>query len=297
MAYETDNITCTGSRPIKPVEIASWSVFMLLSFIGNLLIVAVFCRNKTLRTHVHYFITNMAVSDLIILAVVLPWFITGASYDGVWLVDGLTGSILCKFVYVALAISVTVSIFGMIAIAVERFHGILFAMKPPLISRRICRLLIIVTWLYSVAFWTYVCNKVGLIIIALLYRQKKNSHMASDVKKMRAKENHEIARMLISVVLVFHAASLPFNVNTLVHLLKPNVRHPCLFVCFVEKFLPTSYTAINPIIYYTCNENYRRGFRELLTCSQLAKSSRTWKSTSNTEQVSNSNEIFELQSL
>ena len=132
MAYETHNITCTGSRPIKPVEIASWLVLMLLSLIGNLLIVAVFCRNKTLRTPVHYFITNMAVSDLIIPAVVLPWFITRASHDGVWLVDGLAGSILCKFVYVAWAVSITVSIFGMITVAAERSHGALFAMKPPL---------------------------------------------------------------------------------------------------------------------------------------------------------------------
>ena len=359
MAYEqTHNITnlssyvppCTGSRPIKPVEITSLSLLMPLSLIGNLLIVAVFYRNKTLRTPVHYFIVNMAVSDLIIPAVVLQWLITGASREGVWLVDGLPGSILCKFVYVALAVSSAVSIFSTTAIAVERFHGVLFAVKPALISRKTCRLTIAVTWTFSVAFWTYVYNGARLVrrdtelhcrfqtkslsatmyklwkisfislsflsalvltvlystIVISLFRQKKNSHMASEARKMRAKENHKIARMLISVVLVFYAVSLPYNVMSLVHLLKPNVRYPCLFVWFSEKFLPTLYTAINPEIYYTCNENYYQGFRELLSfvlpfknnykhCFRFARFSQVESNALTTEQVNNSNEIIELQ--
>ena len=48
------------------IVISSFVVLFLTSVIGNFLVVAVFYRNKTLRTPGHYLIVNMAVSNLII---------------------------------------------------------------------------------------------------------------------------------------------------------------------------------------------------------------------------------------
>ena len=105
---------------------------MLLSLTGNFLVVAVFFRNKTLRTPVHYFIMNMAVSDLIIPVVVLPWKMVEAWHDRVWLVDGVLDSILCKLLPIAWYLSINMSVCNMVVIATERLHAVIFHMRPPL---------------------------------------------------------------------------------------------------------------------------------------------------------------------
>ena len=154
--YETKSIWsiryCVEfSASVKIAQITSYTVIMFLSLIGNSFVVAVFYKNKTLRSTVHYFITNMAVSDLIIPVVVLPWLITEAYHDGVWKVDGVMGSILCKLASFSWQVSMIVSILSMVVIAVDRFHSVLFVMRPALISRKTCRCIIAVTWVSSAA--------------------------------------------------------------------------------------------------------------------------------------------------
>ena len=143
---------CTGSYLPKSVIITTYSIIMALSLIGNLLIIAVFYRNKTLRTVVHYFIVNMAISDLIMPLIYLPSAISKTYHDDLWLVDGVLGSVLCKLVCIAWGLSTYVSILSMMGAAADRFHAVLFPMKPALFSRNKRRLIIAVIWIISVAF-------------------------------------------------------------------------------------------------------------------------------------------------
>ena len=143
---------CSGPMPTKTVKIAVYSVVMFLSLIGNTLVVAVVYRNKELRTTVNYFIANMAISDLIFPLIVMPWKISAVYSDFVWLVDGTLGSLFCKFVFLARSVSSTVSILSMVAIAVDRFHAIVFAMKPTLISRKTCAIIAFLTWVVAILF-------------------------------------------------------------------------------------------------------------------------------------------------
>ena len=101
----------------------------------------------------HYFIVNMAISDLMISVVHLPWRISKTYRDGLWLVDGITGTVLSKLVFFAWPVSDGVSIVSMIVIAVERFRAILFPMKSASLSRNKHRLIIATTWIISVALW------------------------------------------------------------------------------------------------------------------------------------------------
>ena len=142
---------CSGSWPSKSVEIATYSILMTFSLLGNGLLVAVFYRNKTLRTAVHYFIVNMAISDLIVPVLDLPSSISETYHDGLWLVDGVLGTVLCKLLRITWPVSTCVSIFSMIAIAVDRFRAVLFPMKSALLSRNKRRLIIAATWIASVA--------------------------------------------------------------------------------------------------------------------------------------------------
>ena len=142
---------CSGSWPSKSVDFAQNLILMTFSLTGNGLLVAVFYRNKSLRTVVHYFIVNMAISDLIIPVVHLPWKISETYHDSLWLVDGVLGTVLCKLVWIAWPVSTGVSILSMIVIAVNRFRAVLFPMNSTLLSRNKIRLIIPATWIASVA--------------------------------------------------------------------------------------------------------------------------------------------------
>ena len=143
---------CSGPLPSAIVRIATYSVLMFFSLVGNVLIVAVFHRNKSLRTPVHCFIVNLAISDLMIPLIVLPWTMSYSFLDGLWLVDGVLGTSLCKLVLIAWDLSINVSILTMLAIAADRFHAIVFVLKPALITQKSCYLLILIFWIASIAF-------------------------------------------------------------------------------------------------------------------------------------------------
>ena len=125
---------------------------LVLSLAGNSFVLAVFYRNNSLRTPVHYFIVNTAISDMIIPVIVLPWLIAEAYQNDVWLVDGVLGSILCKLVWVAWLVSVAVSILSMVVTAIDRFYAVLFATKPALITQKMCIKIIFVIWVSSLLF-------------------------------------------------------------------------------------------------------------------------------------------------
>lgn len=298
----TNHTTCN----LKAVEIAIYSIFMTLSLVGNVLVVAVYYRNKTLRTAVHYFIVNMAISDLIIPVVILPEFISYVYHDDVWLADGVLGTVLCKLVMIAWKVSILVSLFSMMTIAIDRFHGILFPMKSTLFSRNKCRLIIAATWVVSVAFWAHefyeaelVTDETGLhcdsstekvqrinwimfssltfvgavvftvlycSIITFLYRQKNNLHLANEVVQMRARENRQAACMLVIIVVVFYVVWVPYHVAYFLYFLLNSTRRlPCYVTLLIDK-LPFLHSVVNPVVYYVFNENYRKGFRDLLCC-------------------------------
>ena len=149
---ETDWLRNDAKKITTVATITTSFLVLFLSLIGNFLVVAVFYRNKTLRTPVHYFIVNMAISDLIFPVVVLPLEIAKNCYGGQWMVNGVIGTLLCKLRMVAFSIFTNVSILSMVSIAVDRFHAILFAMRPPLISRKTCLLVIVIMWIISTAF-------------------------------------------------------------------------------------------------------------------------------------------------
>ena len=107
-----------------------------------MLVVAVFYRNKTLRIAVHYFIVNMAISDLAFPVITLPWAINDVYHDGLWLVDGVLGTVLCKLVWLACGSSTCVSVLSMMGTAADRFHAVLFPMKSALFTRKKRRLII-----------------------------------------------------------------------------------------------------------------------------------------------------------
>ncbi|XP_004925965.1 dopamine D2-like receptor [Bombyx mori] len=121
VVYETnctfENGTCSD------VEYNVWAlsllVFPVLTLFGNVLVILSVARERSLQTATNYFIVSLAVADLLVAVVVMPF---GVYYllNGVW---GLP-AVVCDC-YIAMDVTCsTSSIFNLVAISVDRYIAV-----------------------------------------------------------------------------------------------------------------------------------------------------------------------------
>ncbi|KAI0211786.1 Pyroglutamylated RF-amide peptide receptor [Lamellibrachia satsuma] len=96
--------------------IAFISTFLILSFLSNVSVVVVMMKIKTLRTVTNIFLSNLAISDMILASLVLPQQVHDVSHTD----EYFEPEILCKLVNCLPVFSITCSIYSMVALAEER---------------------------------------------------------------------------------------------------------------------------------------------------------------------------------
>ncbi|XP_068461520.1 neuropeptide FF receptor 1 like 2 [Clinocottus analis] len=104
--------------------VAYFSIF-LLCMVGNILVCLIVLENRRMRTVTNLFILNLAISDLLVGIFCIP----------TTLVDNLiTGwpfsNIVCKMSGFVQGMSVSASVFTLVAISVERFRCIVYPLQP-----------------------------------------------------------------------------------------------------------------------------------------------------------------------
>ncbi|XP_037532387.1 cholecystokinin receptor type A [Nematolebias whitei] len=103
----------------QTVRIILYSLIFLLSVLGNSLIIAVLVRNRRMRTVTNLFLLSLAVSDLMVSLVCIPFtFIPNLMRDFIF------GTGICKLVMYFMGVSVSVSTFNLVAISLERYSAI-----------------------------------------------------------------------------------------------------------------------------------------------------------------------------
>uniref|UniRef100_A0A3Q0SU05 Gastrin/cholecystokinin type B receptor n=1 Tax=Amphilophus citrinellus TaxID=61819 RepID=A0A3Q0SU05_AMPCI len=103
----------------QTVRIVLYSLIFLLSVLGNSLIIAVLVRNRRMRTVTNLFLLSLAVSDLMVSLVCIPFtLIPNLMRDFVF------GIGICKLVMYFMGVSVSVSTFNLVAISLERYSAI-----------------------------------------------------------------------------------------------------------------------------------------------------------------------------
>ncbi|KAK7871026.1 hypothetical protein R5R35_014090 [Gryllus longicercus] len=114
-----------------------------LGIFGNALVCYVVGRNRAMQTVTNFFITNLALSDILLCALAVP-FTPLYSFLGRW----VFGNVLCHLVPYAQGSSVYISTFTLSSIAVDRFFVIIYPFHPRM-KLGTCVLIICVIWIFS----------------------------------------------------------------------------------------------------------------------------------------------------
>ncbi|XP_054451747.1 neuropeptide Y receptor type 2 [Pteronotus mesoamericanus] len=142
--------TIPGSKPMlidstKQIEvqiilILAYCSIILLGVIGNSLVIHVVIKFKNMHTVTNFFIVNLAVADLLVNTLCLPFTLT-YTLMGEWKM----GPVLCHVVPYAQGLAVQVSTITLTVIALNRHRCIVYHLESK-ISKRISFLIIGLAW-------------------------------------------------------------------------------------------------------------------------------------------------------
>ncbi|KAM4678522.1 LOW QUALITY PROTEIN: alpha-1A adrenergic receptor-like [Discoglossus pictus] len=103
-----------------------FGVFIIFGVLGNILVILSVACHRHLQTVTHYFIANLAVADLLLMSMVLPFSAT-FEIQGYW----LFGRIFCNIWAAVDVLCCTASIMSLCAISIDRYIGVSFPLRYP----------------------------------------------------------------------------------------------------------------------------------------------------------------------
>uniref|UniRef100_A0A8C4XN48 Neuropeptide FF receptor 1 n=1 Tax=Falco tinnunculus TaxID=100819 RepID=A0A8C4XN48_FALTI len=131
------------SSPVAAMFILAYTFIFLMCVIGNILVCFIVVKNRQMRTVTNMFILNLAISDLLVGIFCMPTTLVDNLITG-WPFDNTT----CKMSGLVQGMSVSASVFTLVAIAVERFRCIVHPFRQKLTLRK-ALLTIAVIWVLA----------------------------------------------------------------------------------------------------------------------------------------------------
>uniref|UniRef100_A0A6J0SPK0 Neuropeptide Y receptor type 2 n=1 Tax=Pogona vitticeps TaxID=103695 RepID=A0A6J0SPK0_9SAUR len=306
--HGSDNVMMDSTKilGVQIILIAAYSLIILLGFIGNSLVIYMIVRYKTMRTVTNFFIANLALADLMVDTLCLPFTLAYTLLD-----EWKFGAVLCHLVSYAQALSVHVSTLTLMVIALDRYRCIVFHLDSR-ISKKISITIITTTWLVAAVlasplaiFREYryeeiptinlriaVCSEkwpsenrdatiyslsmlllqyiLPLSIICYAYIRiwfKLKSHISPTSRSDSHCRRKKTTKMLVMVVVVFAVSWLPFHIFQLaVDLDLVLIFHDYKLLYTVFHVVAMCSTFANPLLYGWMNKNYRNGFLMFFRC-------------------------------
>ncbi|XP_030405387.1 neuropeptide FF receptor 1-like [Gopherus evgoodei] len=115
------------SPPVAAIYIISYLFIFALCMVGNSLVCFIVLKNSRMRTVTNLFILNLAISDLLVGIFCVPTTLVDNLITGWPFSNGI-----CKMSGLVQGMSVSSSVFTLVAIAVDRFRCIIYPFKSKL---------------------------------------------------------------------------------------------------------------------------------------------------------------------
>ncbi|XP_051870353.1 neuropeptide Y receptor type 6-like [Pristis pectinata] len=107
--------SCQASSPVMFLLILAYGTVTIVGLFGNLCLIFIITRQKENHNVTNILIANLSVSDILICVMCIPFTIVYTLMD-YW----IFGDVMCKANSFVQCVSVTVSIFSLVLIAIER---------------------------------------------------------------------------------------------------------------------------------------------------------------------------------
>ncbi|XP_035515240.1 alpha-1D adrenergic receptor [Morone saxatilis] len=121
------------------------SVFILVAIVGNILVILSVVCNKHLQTVTNFFIVNLAMADLLLSIIVLP-FSASLEVLGCW----VFGRVFCNIWAAVDVLCCTASILSLCIISIDRYIGVKHCLKyPSIMTERKAVAILVLVWVSS----------------------------------------------------------------------------------------------------------------------------------------------------
>lgn len=286
---------------LRALKLTLYVVIFIVSAVGNSLVCTVILRKSKMKTVTNYFILNLAIADLTLTCICIPFDIPVQEMDHRW----PYGALLCKFLYPLQTLSLFASIFTLTTVSLSRYWAINHPLQQQL-TLKWAKWIIFGIWivsLLSVTPYIIVLNKdmntgkceeawesqsarktytaclfvfeylLPFTIIAGAYasiswelsqRAKNGNPYLQDIQ---AEEARKVVRMLKIITLLFAICLLPNNILWLwLDFGRADEKYDRFWdlVAF-GNIITFANSAANPICYTILSENYRSAFKDHLS--------------------------------
>ncbi|XP_037050899.1 prolactin-releasing peptide receptor-like [Bradysia coprophila] len=139
----TTHLDYIHNRMVQTFFIVMYCLIFTMGVFGNVLVCFVVFRNRLMQSVTNLFITNLALSDILLCILAIP-FTPTYTFLRRW----IFGTILCHLVPYAQGVSVYTSTLTLMAIAIDRFFVIIypFQQRMKVIA---CIVIILIIWMIS----------------------------------------------------------------------------------------------------------------------------------------------------
>lgn len=131
------------NKAVQALFCILYTTIFVLGIFGNVLVCYVVGRNKAMQTVTNFFITNLALSDILLCTLAVP-FTPLYSFLGQW----IFGPLLCHLVAYAQGTSVYISTLTLTSIAIDRFFVIIYPFHPRM-KLSTCLAIIVSIWAFA----------------------------------------------------------------------------------------------------------------------------------------------------
>lgn len=128
------------------VKITVYVLIIATSFVGNILIISVTRRTRSMQKVAFNFVVNMAIADLCTTIINMPESLAVEVLDSDEWIAGDVGIVICKLLPFCQEVCAFCSILSLLAIALDRFFAICLPLKR-IMTRRLSKIIILSTWL------------------------------------------------------------------------------------------------------------------------------------------------------
>ncbi|NXR41589.1 DRD3 protein, partial [Zosterops hypoxanthus] len=154
----TDPLPCGANSTTEPELPHShayyalcYCILILAIIFGNVLVCLAVLRERTLQTTTNYLVVSLAVADLLVATLVMPWMVYLEVTGGVW-----TFSRICCDIFVTMDVMMcTASILNLCAISIDRYTAVVkpvqYQYSTGQSSCRRVSLMIVIVWMLAFA--------------------------------------------------------------------------------------------------------------------------------------------------